>query len=137
MKYFILLFLVVVTIGSANAEEVTVDVQLCRELINHTPRNDVTYRAGADPVAPADLPAGQDYNFLTQNIREIPITIDLADDLLLDTTGLEMPYDLPPVQLRPDGRVFWNGQDITQTVHYRCEEQGKTVPLVIRPTGGL
>lgn len=133
---YLLPFLLLLIASPALAAEPVVDVQLCREMLSHTPRDDVAYKPGVDvkgrPVAPADLQTTQDYNFLKQ-VAEIPLTIDLAQRLSLDTAGLEMKTELPPLQMRPDGRIFWNGQDITQQAVYYCEGQGMTPPLVIRP----
>ena len=140
MKYVSVLFVLLFFGVPAWAEDVTVDINLCREMVSHTPRGDVAFQPGVDakgkPVAPADLQTSQDFNFL-KNIREIPLTVDLAERLEVDAKGLEMKTDLPPLQLRPDGRVFWNGQDLTQQAVYMCDQQGQTPPMVIRPDAGV
>ncbi len=138
MKHIILCLLLLLSMP-AMAEETTVDVQLCRVMISHTPRDDVTFKPGVDvngkAVAPADLQTSQDYNFLKQ-VQDIPLTVDLAKRLSIDTTGLEMKTALPPLQMRPDGRIFWNGQDITQQAAYYCEGQGHPPQMIIRPEAG-
>jgi hypothetical protein len=138
MKALILSLLCLITLP-AWAEEPVVDVQLCREMVSHTPRDDVTFKPGVGAngktVAPADLQTSQDYNFLKQ-IHDIPLSVDLAKRLSLSVTGLEMQTALPPLQIRPDGRIFWNGQDITQQATYYCEGQGNVPPMVIRPEAG-
>ncbi|MES2729657.1 MAG: hypothetical protein V4621_06120 [Pseudomonadota bacterium] len=135
MKYLIFTLALFMAFPSW-AEDVTVDVQLCRDMVSHVPGNDVAYRPGVDvkgkPVIAADVQTSQDFNFL-KTIQEIPLSVDLARRLNINTTGLEMETPLPPLHLRPDGRVFWNGQDLTQQSMHFCRNQGHAAPMVIRP----
>lgn len=108
------------------SEPVVIDVALCRALVSHTPQDDVTYRPGTDmvngkQVVPADIQANSDVNFLKSQTLEIPLSVDVARRLNLSRPGIEMQAALPPLQLRPDGRVFWQGRDLTTQTVDLCE----------------
>lgn len=106
--------------------DLVVDVSLCRTLVSHTPRDDVNYHPGQDVVngkvvPPADVSDNGDLNFLKTQTIEIPLTVDVARRLNISHPGVEMETRLPPLQLRPDGRVFWQGRDLTTQTVDLCE----------------
>jgi hypothetical protein len=106
----------------AQNEDLTVDVSLCRQIISHTPRGDVAHKPASDGHIPADLPNANTYNPLDKPM-EIPLDIDLAQRLDLSVTGLEMYARLPPLVLHPDGKVFWQGRDISMQTRDLCEQE--------------
>ena len=130
MRSLLSLIVVLGLFGSvqAHAEDLVVDVSLCRTLVSHSPRNDVNYQPGKDyvngkQVVPADVStsASQDLNFLKTETIEIPLTVDLARKVGLDAQDIKMEKQLPPLYLRPDGRVFWQGRDLTAQAIDLCE----------------
>lgn len=125
MRFFVLLMLLA---GVAQAEEANTKT-FCRVLAEHTPSFDVEYKPGVDvhgqPVAPADL--GQPLNNF--DTIEIPIELDLVQKF-----GLNTP---PEVKLQPyaalvtihkDGKVDYNGQDVSKQAHELCNESKTNEP---------
>src|SRR4051812_10791297 len=70
---------------SAKAETVALPAGACRQLVQHVPADDVTYKPGVDvhgkAVVPADLGGGS--NITMPDQVDIQIGIDLADRLAL------------------------------------------------------
>ncbi len=121
--------------GTAHADTVKLSTADCRQLVQHVPKDDVTYKPGVDvrgkAVVPADVGGGYDVK-MPESI-DIQIGIDLADRLALrdakrtqpTTPGLPgAPTPTPPVRkvmpfegkaplgtLSVKGNdVYWNGQ---------------------------
>jgi len=103
----------------------------CSQLITHVAASDVTYRPGVDvngnAVAPADLnPQPQ---IRVPDVISIPVTIDLATNLGIETPFLARPT-VGEVQITRDGRVTFNGQpiggDAQQALAKRCQQVGGT-----------
>ena len=103
----------------------------CRQLVTHVAASDVSYRPGIDvngnAVAPADLNAQPQIN--VPEVISIPVTIDLATNLGIETPFLARPT-VGEVQINRDGRVTFNGQPIgghaQQELAKRCQQIGVT-----------
>ena len=101
----------------------------CSRLVNHVAAADVNYRPGVDvngnAVAPADLNAQPQIRM--PDVISIPVTIDLATNLGIDTPFLARPT-VGEVQITRDGRVSFNGQPIgdaaQQELAQRCQRVG-------------
>ncbi|MEP4380728.1 MAG: hypothetical protein ABJ215_09005 [Alphaproteobacteria bacterium] len=101
----------------------------CSRLVTHVAAADVNYRPGVDvngnAVAPADLNAQPQIR--VPDVISIPVTIDLATELGIDTPFLARPT-VGEVQITRDGRVSFNGQPIgghaQQELAQRCQRTG-------------
>ncbi|MEQ8165445.1 MAG: hypothetical protein RIC93_05130 [Alphaproteobacteria bacterium] len=109
-------------VRTGDGHVVRVSDRTCRELVTHSPSNDVAYAPGVDvkgrAVAPADLPGGG--------------AIDVPDEVVIGVDiQLQERFGLPEnsgqyegeayigVATYRDGRVFFNGQPL------RDESQAK------------
>ena len=103
----------------------------CSRLVTHVAAADVAYRPGVDvngnAVAPADLNAQPQIS--VPDVISIPVTIDLATNLGINTPFLARPT-VGEVQITRDGRVSFNGQPIgdaaQQELAQRCQQVGVT-----------
>lgn len=103
----------------------------CSQLVTHVASSDVSYRPGVDvngnAVAPADLNAQP--QIAVPDVISIPVTIDLATNLGINTPFLARPT-VGEVQVTRDGRVTFNGQPIggsaQQELAKRCQQIGVT-----------
>jgi hypothetical protein len=73
-----------------------------------------TYRPGVDaqgnPVVPADINAAVSQN----DVVKIPVTVDLAKSLTQNLpAGTEMDAAVSMIEIHKDGKVLYNGQDVT------------------------
>lgn len=96
----------------------------CRILQKHEPSAGVNYQAGVDvygnPVVPADIHAAP-MGMGAQTIV-IPLSIDMAQRLQgQNIAGLDMTSTIGFIEVAPDGRVTYNGQDLTGQVHLLCD----------------
>lgn len=125
MRIFILLYCALFAV-SAQAQNITQRVELCHVLDKHVPDDDVTYKPGVDvkgnAVAPADLNGGSDFE-LPETIK-IPLTINLAEEFDIDGEYTEDSLNAPlgMIEVRMDGAVIYNGQDISSQAMVYCEE---------------
>ena len=95
----------------------------CRFITAHKPSADVAYKEGVDvkgrPVVPADLNADP-MGIKSQTII-MPLTVDFAQRLqTLNIAGLNTEGTLGFLEISPDGRVTYNGQDLTQPMQALC-----------------
>ena len=103
----------------------------CSQLVTHVASSDVSYRPGVDvngnAVAPANLNAQP--QIAVPDVISIPVTIDLATNLGINTPFLARPT-VGEVQITRDGRVTFNGQPIggsaQQELPKRCQQIGVT-----------
>jgi hypothetical protein len=103
----------------------------CSQLVTHVASSDVSYRPGVDvngnAVAPADLNAQP--QIAVPDVISIPVTIDLATNLGINTPFLARPT-VGEVQITRDGRVTFNCQPIggsaQQELAKRCQQIGVT-----------
>lgn len=101
----------------------------CSRLVRHVAADDVAYRPGVDvngnAVAPADLNAQPQIS--VPDVVSIPVTIDLATNLGINTPFLARPT-VGEVQITRDGRVSFNGQPIGDAAQHelakRCQQVG-------------
>lgn len=99
------------------------DNTICKYAAKHEPAG-ANYIPGIDihgkTVAPADLGAG----LQTNDPISIPVTLNLAQryDLTLPP-GVELKPDVAQIEIHQDGRITYNGQDITDKVQTQCAAQ--------------
>lgn len=103
---------------------------LCQSLPAYSPDPGVEYRPGVDvhgrPVAPADLNAALAAD-LNEVIR-VPVTLDLVRRFnLYPFFGIEMKPDVGSLAIHPDGRVEYNGQDLSRQAYTLCARDTKIV----------
>ena len=118
----------------ALAEQITITA-VCSALPGNNPEGveDAEYKPGVDasgnPVTPADLnPPVKAISYPIQ----VPIEIDVLELLEMDVPdsvkqATDMDARVAYATLYEDGRVEYNGQDISQQVTYKCED---TLPVV-------
>ena len=90
---------------------------------DYIPGVDVKGRA----VVPADVGAGGASPFVPYPVI-IPVTIDLAERVGLSVRGLELSGTMGFLEVFGDGRVLYNGQDLTQKVKNSCAVGPATAP---------
>lgn len=98
----------------------------CRMLTEHRPEADVAFKPGEDAkgkkVVPADInasPIGQEDPIV------IPLTVDLAQRLgNQGVTGLQLETTTGFLEVSKNGRVTYNGQDITSQTYAVCATGG-------------
>jgi hypothetical protein len=103
---------------------------LCDRTYIHTPTPDVAYQPGVDaqgnPVVPADINPSP---ISVPSHIEVPLTVDLATRLSLPTPeGVKMEDVLGALKLHKDGKVEFNGVDLTPVVAAVCGWQDYTPP---------
>lgn len=103
---------------------VTINEADCTRLVAHSASPDVTYTPGVDvngqAVAPADLNGSA--NIQVPDVIAIPVTIDLATSLGIQTNFLARPT-VGEVQVDRDGRVTFNGQPVTSDAEHELARQ--------------
>jgi hypothetical protein len=123
MKYA-LIFLAIISIATtANAEtKITVEKEfetLCRDQVvgaNYVGGVDVN----GNSVVPADLnSSGSD---ILPEVIEIPVTMELAQKLNLSIAGLELKPELGKISVTKNGKVTFNGRDISSNVTTFCKD---------------
>lgn len=107
----------------------------CQLLPVHTANSDVAYKPGVDvkgkPVVPADLNAPM--MELPRTIV-VPLSTDMADKLQSSNVdGLKLEAPLGMVEIHPNGRVVYNGKDLTPQVYALCGREA--VPALPPETG--
>lgn len=120
---------VMLTGAHANAQALSADM-LCRVAGGYNVPVGVNYQAGVDvhgrAVAPADLNAPKMHG---SDIVRIPVSIDLAQALRLNVrSGVELKTTVAMVEVRPDGTVTYNGENITGDVTTLCSNMPKPKP---------
>lgn len=99
----------------------------CQKLVPHVPEKGVNYRTDLENVVPADT-EGWIKRPVAEPIR-IPVEIELLDRLDLgnieNIPGIDLEPEVAAVEVYQDGRVLYNGQDISQQVKRKC---GAPVP---------
>lgn len=124
------LAVILISVAGARAQEG--QPPECRLLPEHKASADAAYQPGVDvhgkAVVPADVnaaPLGLD----GQNII-IPLSVDMAKRVKTPK-GVNLESTLGFLEVSPDGRVTYNGQDLTAQAYAIC---GKNVPpLVPKP----
>jgi hypothetical protein len=110
-----------------HAETISVksrDPVFCRLLTRHVPRDDVNYQSGREDVVPADLYSSQRMEISKDVV--IPLSVDLAEYFELEVPrGVELKPALGVFRIKSDGRVFWNGRDLTHQAEAYCSAGDK------------
>jgi hypothetical protein len=117
MKKIAIITLALVTTGLATVYTAPAFAQdsqaLCKLMATYTPGVDVHGNA----VVPADLKAAAGAN----DVIKIPVTIDLAKTLTQNLpAGTEMDAAVSMIEIHKDGKVMYNGQDVTQQASAVC-----------------
>ena len=122
IRLFLICFMIVLPFQSVSAEDIHT---LCRKIANHKPKPGVHYQPGVDvkgnAVAPADL--NSNFNFKAKPIV-IPIKIDLLERFEIDLPqGFELEPEVANFTIHPDGRVEYNGEEVTQRAGLVCAQE--------------
>ena len=116
-----------------NSGTFAVEKVICSKIyVPATGTQSPTYQAGMDvhgkPVVPADVApsvnAEPDY-------VEVPMTVDLAQRMNLANQGAELNMPVANLKLYKDGRVEYNGQDISSNASSMCGygKKSEVVPM--------
>lgn len=113
------LFVILMIIGGpASAQEVPLEV-LCKNLPDFVSEDGVNHVPGAEGAVPADI---NPLNAAVANVINIPIDVMLAERF----TSVRIPNDLElqptvsMVSVHQDGRVEYNGQDVSGQAYSLC-----------------
>jgi len=122
------------------------DAALCQfwKHINSSPSVSAAYQPGVDvhgkPVVPADINAPSS-SFLPSRIT-FPVNVDLAQAFGLPLpAGTQFDANMGMVEVYTDGRVLYNGQDLTAQTQAFCAgdpappvaQAAKQEPVVLAP----
>ena len=127
-----LLLMLLVIAGNVYAQEPSFEV-LCRTIPEYKKSvSGVEYQAGVDvngkSVVPADLNA---LDASIPDIINIPINLDMAQRFARTMpTGVELKPDVGMIGVHKDGRVTYNGQDISKQAYSVCAKD----TVIIQPT---
>ncbi|PZP56414.1 MAG: hypothetical protein DI586_03795 [Micavibrio aeruginosavorus] len=108
------------------SSSVAVERIICKPAMVHTPSSDVAYQGGVDvngnAVAPADINSAP--QIVSSTYTEVPLNIDLAKKLNLSQPAV-MESNFGNLKVYNDGRVLYNGQDISSNVNSLCGRAGE------------
>ena len=98
--------------------------------------HNVVYQPGVDvhgnAVVPADLNSNVSPIVDVLNVIKVPLDVDLAQRVAaLSGTGFQMEAPLGMIEIHQDGKVIYNGQDLTQSVMMLCGKSHKEVTVEI------
>ena len=127
--------LLAMTNGAYAQEDASFEV-LCRSLPNYQPAHGnqgADYVPGVDvsgkPVVPADM-NGLDGGM--PDVVNVPITLYLAERFNLNLAdGISLEPNVGALQIRKDGSVSFNGQDVTQRAYSVCAKDVR-IPMGTR-----
>ncbi len=123
-----LLAMTLTVTGGAQAQENS--PAACKLIPDH---NNVVYQAGVDvdgnAVVPADLNANHQLGDIL-NVIKVPLEFDLAQRIGgLSTQGVDLDATLGMLEIHQNGKVLYNGQDITKPVMTICAKSHKEVTV--------
>lgn len=129
MKRVLLIIILLSAASPARAED---DSALCRFWNTHRPSADVAYRPDADvhgnPVVPADIDAPMP-SLLPSRVT-FPLTVDMAQAFNIPVPpGTEMDADFGMIEVYTDGKVLFNGQDISAQAQVACTGKAAGLPV--------
>jgi len=106
---------------------------LCKLRTTYKPSDDVAFKPGVaangKAVVPADLGGAASALSVPDKVR-IPLTIDMAKNLGLPVpVGTEMQAAFGMLDIYNDGRVTYNGKDITSNAAAICDDKVPTAPV--------
>lgn len=118
------------------SSSVAVEKMICQRLYTHQPSADTNYQPGVDvngkAVAPADVQTP--FQATQTNYIEVPLQVNLANRLSVNSQDKEMYATLGNLRLYNDGRVLYNGQDLTQQAMVMCgQAPGVNAPANAAP----
>jgi hypothetical protein len=124
---FIIFTLLLISVPALAQDIVSVET-FCRILPEYQQPAEVEYQSGVDvngkTIAPADLnglSAVRNFNTI-----EIPVEVDLVSRFgLTPKPGVELQPYVALMSIHKDGRVDYNGQDITKQAHQLCKDKPK------------
>lgn len=98
---------------------------LCTQTIKHNPK-DAAYTEGVDvhgnPIVPADIQ--KDALEMYYYPLEIPLELDIIERFDLDVpVGIIANPEVAGIRIFKDGKVQYNGQDVTDDVLVFCQEE--------------
>lgn len=121
MRIFVLTALLLATaVVPAMAQDA--NLALCKLRSQHVAAPNTAYQAGVDAQGRAVVPA--DYSASTSvvpDVVRIPMTVDLAQRLGSVPAGAEMKASTGMIEIHKDGRVSFNGQDMTEVAVVLCD----------------
>lgn len=122
MRYIGLGFIIFL-ISSFSLAHAQTKSPLCHLL--HNPSSDIHFKPGVDvhgkAVAPADL---NQPPVIVENVIKIPLTIDMAARLgRRIPAGTELETSLGLIEIYPDGRVVYNGEDWRDQANALCHTE--------------
>ncbi|MBN8521319.1 MAG: hypothetical protein J0L77_05420 [Alphaproteobacteria bacterium] len=112
----------------------------CRILSAHQPRSDVHFVPGQDvkgrPVVPADI------NSVPMTVPEVitaPLTVDMASRLqnMSVPAGIDMKSPLGFLEIYKNGRVVYDGRDITSQAYALCGISSAVHPVSTASSGDM
>ncbi len=110
--------------SAAIAEEAASVIEFCQQLASHTPDDDVNFKPGQDDVVPADLNGALAVPVL--NPIRIPVRAPIEEYLSGSAADILSDTGEPPIaafiDVYQDGRVLYNGQDISQQTQTLCAD---------------
>ena len=114
--------------GSAMAQDVVQETALCDVLDAHHPNDGVSYKPGVDvhgdPVVPADLKDVHGSIALPETVK-IPFTVNLVEKFGMQDQFTEDSLNAPLgiIEVTRDGKVTYNGQDLTYKAKLYCSPE--------------
>lgn len=98
---------------------------LCQETAAHIPWDDVEYQGGIDQKGNFIVAADTGVTFSSFEYPiDIPLELDLLEKFHMNVPiGIITDAKIAGIKIHQDGRVQYNGQDITQNVGLFCKEK--------------
>ncbi|MCC7305195.1 MAG: hypothetical protein IT558_02935 [Alphaproteobacteria bacterium] len=124
MRFLAFIMFVLVSFP-ALAEEANQET-MCRLLPEHRPEVNIAFSPGVDVHGKAVVPADVEGAKPLQNFDtvEIPVEINLLQKFGVDApAGVELQPYAALISIHKDGRVDYNGQDISQQAYALCKDK--------------
>jgi hypothetical protein len=123
--------------SDVNSPTYAVQSMICSKIyVPATGNQSPTYHAGIDAqgnaVAPADL--NPSAGTPVPDYVEVPMTIDLAKRMGITQPGAEMQMPVANLKLYKDGKVEYNGQDISSNASTMCGVGKKSAVQPAQPS---
>ncbi len=135
MRVLVAVLCCVAYCGTVRAETITAsshDAGFCKILTRHVPEGGTEYVPGSEDVIPPDL---QDRPFYKLQDVVIPLDVNLKEYSGLDIQeGIELKPQITTLRITPEGRVLWNGADLSVQAAEYCGLLAVSPP---EETGGL
>lgn len=111
---------------------------LCQQAAAHIPWDDVEYQGGIDQKGNFIVAADTGVTFSAFEYPvDIPLQLDLLEKLNLNLPiGIIADANIAGIKIQQDGRVQYNGQDVTPQVGVFCKEKMLDPALLHPPHEG-